>query len=74
MCTGPVTLCGHHVLMTRLTFTELEELVRSDPDVDPDEAMEYGDWLAMCRPAPRRGLARRLRGLLRGLPSRRAER
>jgi hypothetical protein len=32
--------------MTKLlTLTELEELVRSDPDIDPDDAMEFADWL-----------------------------
>jgi hypothetical protein len=54
MCSEPVTHGGHHVGMTRLKFNELEELVRSDPEVDVDEAMEYGDWLAFRRP-PRRG-------------------
>ncbi|MGH3390578.1 MAG: hypothetical protein ACRDOO_17060 [Actinomadura sp.] len=31
--------------MTKLlTFTELEDLVRTDPDLDADEALEYGRW------------------------------
>jgi hypothetical protein len=28
-----------------LTFAELEELVRADPELDVDEALEYADWL-----------------------------
>ncbi|GAA2117954.1 hypothetical protein GCM10009780_77400 [Actinomadura alba] len=63
---GAVTLRVHHVGMTRLTLNELEELVRSDPEVDADEALEYGDWLAFQRPGRReRRPERRLRGLLK---------
>jgi hypothetical protein len=52
--------------MTRLKFNELEELVRSDPEVDADEAMEYGDWLAFNRPSRRGRLpVRWLRELLK---------
>ncbi|MBC6456961.1 hypothetical protein [Actinomadura sp. HBU206391] len=52
--------------MTRLKFNELEELVRSDPEVDADEAMEYGDWLAFHRPGRReRPPRRRLKEFLK---------
>jgi len=42
--------------MTKLlTFTELEDLVRSDPELDADEALEYGGWhTEPRRRAPRR--------------------
>jgi hypothetical protein len=71
MCMGTVTPRVHHVGMTRLTLNELEELVRSDPEVDADEAMEYGDWLAFQRPGRReRRRGRRLRDLLRRRPER----
>jgi hypothetical protein len=56
-------------MMTRLTFTELEQLVRSDPELDADEAMEYGDWLALraCREErPRRRWLKELLGRRRG--------
>jgi hypothetical protein len=33
------------VMTTPLTFAELEELVRADPELDVDEALEYADWL-----------------------------
>ncbi|HEV7935502.1 MAG TPA: hypothetical protein VGP70_24700 [Actinomadura sp.] len=34
-------------MTTRLTLSRLEELVRSDPELDADEALEYGDWLVL---------------------------
>jgi hypothetical protein len=41
--------------MTKLlTFTELEDLVRIDPELDVDEALEYGGWLVECRRKRRR--------------------
>ena len=30
----------------RMTFAELEDLVREDPELDVDEALEYGGWFA----------------------------
>jgi hypothetical protein len=51
--------------MTKLlTFTELEDLVRSDPELDADEALEYGGWHTEpppARPARRRRMPGRLR-------------
>jgi hypothetical protein len=38
-------------MTTRLTLTQLEELVRSNPELDADEAMEYAAWL-VPRPSP----------------------
>jgi hypothetical protein len=44
-------------MTTRLTLSRLEELVRSDPELDADEALEYGAWLVL----PPSGRARRHR-------------
>jgi hypothetical protein len=38
----------------RMTFAELEDLVRTDPELDVDEALEYGDWFAACARERRR--------------------